>query len=55
MYIYSNKVKAFLGTLSESGQFLIFILLLTTVSENGKYGKLQIMDWNDIWYVPFLF
>ena len=24
------------------------------VSENGKYGKLQIMDWNDIWHVSFL-
>ena len=24
-----------------------------TINENGKYGKLQRMDWNDIWHVPF--
>ena len=27
---------------------------LKTVSENGKYGKLQVMDWNDIWHVSLL-
>ena len=40
MYIYFNyfnKAKAFLETLSESGQFLIFILLLgkKMLKENG--------------------
>ena len=24
-----------------------------TVSENGKYGKLQVMNWNDVWYMSF--
>ena len=26
---------------------------LMTVSENGKYGKLQVMNWNDVWYMSF--
>ena len=26
---------------------------LMTVSENGKYAKLQIMDYNNIWHVSF--
>ena len=24
-----------------------------TVSENDTYGKLQVMNWNDIWYMSF--